>query len=277
MKQVVVYVIIKQEDDYMRFVADHDFHIHSTVSLCCRDKNQTPEAIFRYAKNNNYKKICLTNHFWDETVESEAHWHEAHQFKNIASVLPLPQDSNVEFLLGAETDMDYNNVLGVSDERLELLDFIVVATTHLHLTGNTVKSKIKYSEEAADLWLNKLENLLIKNLPWHKIGIAHLTCGHIFEKQTPHVISLLTDKSLYSVFTDCATKGVGIELNMKTLSMTQEEKDILLRPYYIAKDCGCKFYLGSDAHKVEALDAAKENFENIITLLDLDEKDKFIL
>jgi histidinol phosphatase-like PHP family hydrolase len=91
------------------------------------------------------------------------------------------------------------------------------------------------------------------------------------------VIKLLKDEDLYNVFSDCAEKGLGIELNMKTLAMTDEEKVILLRPYYIAKDCGCKFYLGSDAHKVEALETAKDNFENIVTLLGLEEKDKFEL
>lgn len=64
---------------------------------------------------------------------------------------------------------------------------------------------------------------------------------------------------------------------MKTLALSQEEKDILLRPYYIAKDCGCKFYLGSDSHKLEAFKNSKENFEDIITLLDLKETDKFII
>ena len=270
-------VIMESEGDFMRYVVDHDFHIHSTVSLCCKDSEQTPQRILQYAKNNNYKKVCLTNHFWDESVKSEAEWHEAHRYNNLISVLPLPQDAEVEFLLGAETDIDYNNVLGISEERMNMLDFIVVATTHLHLAGNTVRNKIQTPEEAADAWLNKLKALLSMNLEWHKIGIAHLTCGHILKNETPKVISLLSDESLYTVFDDCSQKGVGIELNMKTLFMSEEEKDILLRPYFIAKDCGCKFYLGSDAHKTSALETAKDEFENIITLLDLSENNKFIL
>ena len=39
----------------MRYIADHDFHIHSTVSLCCHDENQTPETILEYAKENTDK------------------------------------------------------------------------------------------------------------------------------------------------------------------------------------------------------------------------------
>lgn len=261
----------------MRFTADHDFHIHSTVSPCCHDENQTPENILKYAQENDLQTICLTNHLWDETVKSEAQWHEKQTFSCLQSVLPLPQSEGVKFLFGAEADMDYNFVLGISKERLELLDFVTVPTTHMHLAGNTVREKLQTPEQAADIWLVRIKELLKKDLPWHKIGIAHLTCSHIFGSRTPEVIKLLPDSDLQEIFTDCAKKGVGIELNMKTINMSQEEKSILLRPYYVAKDCGCKFYLGSDSHKQSAFVGIKENFENIITLLDLKQEDKFIL
>ena len=261
----------------MRFVADHDFHIHSTVSPCCHDEKQTPQAILEYAVKNGFRKICLTNHLWDEAVKSDAEWHHMQRLECLKSALPLPQAEGVSFLFGAEADMDYNFVLGAGDKALEMLDFIAVPTTHMHLAGNTVKKRLETPEQAAEIWLVRLRELLKKDLPWHKIGIAHLTCGHIFKDRTPEVIRLLSDEDLFTVFSDCAGKSAGIELNMKTLSMSEEQKSILLRPYYIAKDCGCKFYLGSDAHKREALDTAKENFENIITLLDLKEKDKFDL
>lgn len=260
---------------FMRYIVDHDFHIHSTVSPCCHDSLQTPDAILEYAKNNNFHKICLTNHLWDENVRSEAQWHEKQTYKSVSSVLPLPQSNDVIFCFGAETDMDYNFVLGISDERFGEFDFVVIPTTHLHLAGNTVKTRLRTTEEAAEIWKIRLVELLKKDLPWHKIGIAHLTCGHILQDKTPEVISLLKNDDLYSIFSDCANKGVGIELNMKTLSLTEETQKIILRPYFIAKDCGCKFYLGSDSHTVKTLENAKENFENIVTLLDLKESDKF--
>lgn len=259
----------------MRYTADHDFHIHSTVSRCCKDAEQTPERILEYAKENNFKKICLTNHFWDEKIKSEAEWIEEHCYKYLTSVLPLPQCDGITFLFGAELDMDYNGVLGISPERLRELDFVTVATTHMHLTGNTVRKKIETPEEGAKIWLEKIRTLLKKELPFHKMGLAHMTTGHILKEKTPEVIKLLCDEDLYEVFTECAKKGLGIELNTKTIFNSEEEKDILLRPYYIAKDCGCKFYLGSDSHKTAALIGAKENFERIITLLDLKETDKF--
>ncbi len=261
----------------MRYIADHDFHFHSTISPCCHDENQTPENILKCAKETGLKKICLTNHLWDENVKSPAEWHPKQRFSSISSVLPLPQDDEVEFLFGAEADMDYEYTIGVSEESLAELDFIVIPTTHLHLAGHTVREKIQTPEEAAKYWVIRLEELLKKDLPWHKTGIAHLTCGHIFKGRVPEVIRLLDDKVLYNLFGKCSEKGVGIELNMKTLNLSQEEKAIVLRPYFIAKDCGCKFYLGSDSHKIEALKNSKENFEDIITSLDLKESDKFLI
>jgi len=67
---------------------------------------------------------------------------------------------------------------------------------------------------------------------------------------------------------------VGIELNFSSLQMSDEEREISLKPYFIAKEEGCKFYFGSDAHTPEGLASARENFENIVTLLDLTEDDK---
>lgn len=261
----------------MRYTADHDFHIHSTVSRCCKDPLQTPEAILSYGINNGFRRICLTNHFWDEKVESEAEWIEEHGYKYLTSVLPLPKAEGIDFLFGAEIDMDYNGILGISEETLSELDFVTVATTHMHLTGNTVKEKIETPEEAAEIWINKIRRLLSLPLPFYKMGIAHMTTGHILKEKTPEVIRLLPENELYDIFSDCAKKGMGIELNTKTIFSSEEEKNIILRPYFIAKDCGCKFYLGSDSHRTDALKNAKENFERIIDLLSLEEKDKFTL
>ncbi len=261
----------------MRYIANHDFHIHSNLSPCSNDPKQIPENLLIYAKDNGFDKICLTNHFWDENVKSEAWWHPDERFDFISKALPLPQADGIDFLFGAEADMDYNFVLGVSEERYDIFDFMVISTTHLTLAGHTVRTEIQTPEEAADIWLDRLNAILEKQLPWHKVGIAHLTTDHIFEGRSAEAIKCLKDDDLYSVFEKCSEKGVGIELNIKPLSFTQEETEIRLRPFHIAKDCGCKFYLGSDSHNTKALEDVKDNFEHIITLLDLKESDKFEL
>ncbi len=259
----------------MRFIADHDFHIHTTISPCCRDEAQTPERLLQYARDNGYKKICITNHFWDNNVKSVNIWHPDEYFEPVSSVLPLPKQDGIDFLFGCEADMDYNFTVGIGENHYDDFDFIVISTTHLGLVGHTVKEEIKTPEEAADIWLTRLYKLLEKDLPWHKTGIAHLTTGHIYEEGNPcDVVKAIPESELYNIFKICAQNGVGIELNIKSLLLSPYEKDILLKPFKIAKDCGCKFYLGSDSHNTKALETAKLNFEDIITELDLEEKDK---
>ena len=46
----------------MKYIVDNDLHIHSQLSLCSSDPEQTNERILEYAEENGLKTICLTNH-----------------------------------------------------------------------------------------------------------------------------------------------------------------------------------------------------------------------
>ena len=37
----------------MKYIYDHDLHIHSKISACSNDPEQTCERILQYAKENN--------------------------------------------------------------------------------------------------------------------------------------------------------------------------------------------------------------------------------
>lgn len=69
--------------------------------------------------------------------------------------------------------------------------------------------------------------------------------------------------------------GVGIELNFDCLRLEGKNLERELRPYLIAKDCGCKFYFGSDAHHPDAFETSVRNFTKISECLGLSESDKF--
>ena len=67
-------------------------------------------------------------------------------------------------------------------------------------------------------------------------------------------------------------KGMGVELN---IPLSDCDVSDILRPYRIAKICGCKFYLGSDAHSIKALYEAHNRFVAMTDALSLTEDDKF--
>lgn len=260
----------------MRYIFDNDLHIHSHLSSCSRDPEQTTDAILKYAVDNGLKTVCVTDHYWDENVPSASHWYEPQNYEHIAQSLPLPQTEGVRFLFGCETDLSADMTLGVSPKVYDKFDFIIIPTTHLHMNGFTCRGD-EDAEERAKLWVSRFDGVLDMNLPFHKVGIAHLTCELMYREHHIETLRCIPENEYSRLFRKAAERGVGIELNFPVSSLTEENKDSILLPYRVAKAEGCKFYFGSDAHHPKGLANEKHNAETIIYLLGLDESDKFHL
>ena len=266
----------------MKFKIDHDLHIHSHLSICSKDGKQNTSAMLEFAKHQNFNTICVTDHYWDSAVPCNTAvnwWYEAQNFEHISSDLPLPQDENVKFLFGCEADMDSDNRIGLPPERYDDFDFIIVATTHFHhMAGGEWEDNS--NEAVAKRWLKRMYAVFNSNLPFNKIGIAHPACSLMNRKSREdylETLNIITDKQHEDIFKTASSLGVGIELNASDFSFTDEEANIVLRMFRIAKECGCKFYLGSDAHHNSQFDKAIPLFQKAVDLLGLCENDKFII
>ena len=264
----------------MKYIIDNDLHIHSSLSSCSSDPEQTPERILRYAAENGLKTVCLTDHFWDSAVPGASDWYAPQDFDHISQARPLPVHEGIRFLFGCETDLDKHLTLGVSRDRLEEFDFVIIPTTHMHMNGFTLSPEEGASAESrAAAWLRRLDAVLNMDLPFHKVGLAHLTCKLIDRRPEEYrkVLALLPENELYRLFRKAARLGVGIELNASDMTFREGEQELVLRPYRIAKECGCKFYLGTDAHHPSSFSGMAGTFGNAIDLLDLREEDKFVI
>lgn len=263
----------------MRYVFDHDYHIHSMLSSCSNDPEQSAERILRYAQANGLKTVCLTDHFWDGTVDGASDWYAPQNYAWISRAKPLPQADNVRFLFGCETDMDRHLRAGISLATLAKLDFAIIPTTHLHMTGFTLTGEDAQSlERRAELWAMRFGALLDMDLPFRKIGMAHPACPLIARSSREDylkVLEMIPDGTMEKLFAKAAGQGIGIELNSGDMKFSDDEADIVLRMFRIAKKQGCRFYCGSDAHHPAGLDAAKAIFERAIDWLGLTEDDKF--
>ncbi len=260
----------------MKYIVDHDYHIHSHLSSCSKDPMQTTERILKYAKDNGLKKICLTDHLWDDAVEGASDWYAPQNCAHVSEALPLPQDDDVEFVFGCETELDKNLTLGLSPKSFDKFDFIIIPTTHLHMKGFTIDANATLEQRAA-AYVARLDSVLNMDLPFHKVGIAHLTC-HLLAREPQGafitVLDMISDGEFTRLFTKAARLGVGIELNFYT-GHPEEEMERILRVYRIAKACGCKFYLGSDSHTTRDLDRCYQRLCEMVELLGLEESDKF--
>lgn len=261
----------------MSFLLDHDLHIHSQLSSCSRDPEQTPARLLQYAQENHLSTICITDHYWDAVTDGASGWYRPQDFAHISAAKPLPQAEGVRFLFGCETEMDRHMQIGMPRERFDDFDFVIIPTTHFHMTSFTIPAEYTTPEQRAVFWLKKLNALLDMDLPFRKIGIAHLTCSLIFQESHElflQTIDALPTAELEQVFRRAAEVGVGIELNAACLVFPPEEADTLLRPYRIAKEAGCKFYCGSDAHHPAELYPAS-HYASAIAALGLTADDQF--
>jgi len=262
----------------MRFIIDHDYHIHSQLSSCSSDPEQTPQAILDYAVRRGFKQICITDHYWDAAVEGASNWYQPQNFDHIAEAKPLPQDDSCRFLFGCETDMDRFFKIGCPKERWDDFDFIIVPTTHLHMDGFTFLPEQNNVEDKRELFIKRFEAFLNAGLPYYKVGLAHITCSLLHRTGYKEVLAGIDDQTFARLFAGCADVGCGVELNIGLAELANNDGiETILRPYRIAKQQGCKFYLGSDAHHPNGLAQAMGRFNLMIDMLELEESDKFQL
>ena len=266
----------------MRFQIDHDYHIHSNISPCAHDPLQTPENILRYAEDNGLKQICLTDHFWDEAILPLNGYlsgtYRNNGYAQNSAALPLPQSKKVRFYFGCEGEMDYAFRIGITPERLKDMAFVIVPTSHMHMRRMTVPETLTL-EERAVLFVHRFNALLdCGMLPAGKTGIAHFVCSLIAPGDWDdhlRVMEMIPDSIFYHQFRRAKERNFGVELNIEMKKYTPEALQTVLRPFFIAKECGCKFYLGSDAHTQGELSRAPENFELMVSALDLTEDMKY--
>jgi len=264
----------------MKFRYDHDLHIHSEISYCSSDPEQNNERILRYAEENDLHTICLTNHFWDASVPGCSDWYRGQDLERLSLAKPLPGKEGIRFLFGCEAEMNRYRVLGLSEACLGEFDFIAIPLTHFHMRGFTLfPQECENAETRARAWIERFRTLLDMDLPFRKIGLAHPVCHHIAKEKAEYLrtLELLPERELRDIFRTAASLGCGIELNGSDLGYDACDEEIILRPYRIAKEEGCKFYCGSDAHHPANFIPLRERYERVIDALDLTEADKYFV
>ena len=264
----------------MRYAADNDLHIHTYISMCSGDPEQDPQKILDYARENGFCDICVTDHFWDAKVPGATPYLEKENIETLKSILPLPQADGIRFMFGCETELHKSGTLAIARETFDEFDFVAIPINHFHMGGFTIEeSDRSRPERIAELWVERFLHVLSMDLPFEKIGFAHLSCELMStSSRRAHldVCDLIPEDGMKRCFSLAAERGAGIELNFETFfSYSDAELEELMRMYRIAKSEGSKFYFGSDAHHPADLVRSKEKFERVIDLLCLEESDKY--
>ena len=261
----------------MTFTFDQDLHIHSALSRCVTDKAQSTERILQYAIDNHLDTVCITNHYWDASVAGASRWYAGQDFAHLTKALPLPTARGVRFLFGCEADMTRDMRLTIPTERFDDFDFVLISLTHFNHSHLAIP-KDAPARERAKLWADRFVAVLDMPLPFHKVGISHLACSYMDLDDRENYIETLntiSSDTMSKLFSKAARLGVGIELNRCDMKYSDREAYAVLRMFRIARDCGCRFFCGSDAHDAAAFAETPDVMARAIRALGLREEDKF--
>jgi len=239
-------------------VIDHDFHIHTGLSSCARDKeNATVKKYLENAEKYGLKKLGFADHLWDGAIEGAPRWYET---QNVPHVMQLKTElerlkterkvPEMQLYLGCEAEYDpIHHGVALTEENAELFDFVIVPNSHTHIV--MPKNFYEPYQRHADFMLQAYEDILNSKVSRYITAIAHpfqaIKCPYPYGE----LIDLITDNQFKRLFDRTAEKGIAIEINMSGVSRRTNEEILQLpqiRLFRLAKACGCKFVFGSDSH-----------------------------
>ena len=263
----------------MSFPIDHDMHCHTCLSSCSSDPAQSVEAILNHAKQHGYTLQCITDHLWDSLVPGPSNWYAPQNIEHVSQSLPLPKDDQVKLVFGCETEFCGGTKLGLDARNYDKFDFIVIPPNHFHMKNFVRPDTYDSEEKIAGLLVQRLEDISRIDLPWRKVGIAHITCGLIFKEGDQYKVYESVDEKRYrAVMRKFADFGAGIEINLSCFGPDWlNHRDAMLRLYRLAGEEGCKFYLASDAHHPAELSVVPARAPAVVEALGLTESDQFKL
>ena len=163
--------------------------------------------------------------------------------------------------------------MAITEERAEQMDFILVPNSHTHMM--MPKDWYEPYQKHVDFMLQAYEDIINSNVSRYITAMAHpfLAVACPYDKSI--LVDMITDDQFKRLFDKTAEKGIAFEINVASMvnNTTEEiEKSSQIRMFKLAKECGCKFIFGSDAHNNTAHDTY-HHADFVAGLLGLTEND----
>ena len=234
----------------------YDLHIHTNLSVCSSDPEQTVENIVKYAKENGIPTVAITNHVWDCELPAGSDFYAQQPFAHIMKIREqIPAETHgVRVLVGAESEFASKHVM-LKKESRDQLDFLLIPHSHIHMYGLVLPKectnfalKAKYLKESFCDLVSKDAATAIAH-PFAPLGSDPYGVRAI--------LSSITDDEFAACFALAKEHDTALEINGTEMLKVWDVPSALYeyeRVFSIARDCGCIFTMGSDAHAVFALD-----------------------
>lgn len=235
-----------------------DLHLHTNLSLCA-PKDATLLSYLKACNEAGIKKIGISNHLYsdlgvDHTLQIRD---EIEKLKNCFSI---------KILTGCEAELFYNRKPQLKKEDADKFDYVLLSPSHIF---NLPQMYADFDLSTSD----KIRQLLFDNFKYacmQELGVPTAIAHPLYPICAPNqqeILDGMTENQLGECYTLAAQTQKSIEIHACLYRDTVELDSEGLSPSYIrmlsiAKECGCKFHFGSDAH------AANYSFLGAHTLLE---------
>ena len=254
----------------------HDFHVHTHLSLCANQK-VCAEDYVENAKVLGLTKLGFSDHFWDSAISGAFPAYEIQNYNHIAPLkdhlTQIAQDQ-VKLFFGGEAEYDpANRSVAVTEAVAEQMDYIIVSNSHTHITMPR-EFYLPYQQHV-DFMIRAFEDIVTCPVSKYITAVAHPFQAVACPYPNQILIDMIPDSVFLRLFEKAATADIAFEINVA--SMIQKTSDEIesmsqIRMFRLAKQSGCKFIFGSDAHSKDA-HQWYSNTDFVAELLELKETD----
>ncbi len=225
-------------------LARYNLHIHTNFSGCAKEEMDF-EEIIKTAKHAGLEMIALTDHIYKRDDLPEF-------IENCNRLRKLRDEINpdIKVLIGGEFSCYKEDDYTLNGVEIET-DYRLYAQNHFHVTGwqqgadGTPESYKEVTKKMLhNLFLNKAADTIA-----HPFSGRYLTKSRGWSSDT--VGNTWSDNELGDIMQEGFESGCAWELNSANIG---SDPDLIKRMFNIGKEIGVVFTVGTDAHRLDAID-----------------------
>ncbi|MBP3667897.1 MAG: hypothetical protein J6K29_12715 [Clostridia bacterium] len=256
-----------------------DLHVHTNKSLCA-PRSTEPGSYVPCCEPEGIRLIGISDHVYPEDMLTRYGYPDDKRVGRLLELRPVLREaeaqSGIRFLLGCE--IDYFPCVGhpyISPEESADFDYVLFASSHiLNYPNMYTEYDLHNPDVLRRLTIDRFVAACKLDYPV-PMGICH-PLYPICSPFQAEIIDGISDATLNELFSMAAEKQISMEIHAclfrRDTPLNQHGlSDHYLRILAAARDCGCKFHLGSDAHDPTAFLGSHDRLRKAAELLGLTE------
>ena len=256
-----------------------DLHVHTNKSLCA-PRDTTPASYIPHCADEGIRLIGITDHVYPEDMLAQYGYPHDRRVERLlelrASLEEAEKQSGIRYLLGCE--IDYFDCVGrpyILPEESVGFDYVLLAASHiLNYPHMYTAYDLNSPDVLRKLTIERFVAACQLDYPV-PVGICH-PLYPICSPYQAEIIDGISDNTLQELFSMAADKNISIEIHSCLYRNDTPHNQFGLSDHYLrilaaARNCGCHFHMGSDAHSASAFVGSHEKLRKAAELLGLTE------